>query len=323
MPEAATIAAMKIAIVGAGGVGGYFGAKLAASGEEVHFIARGSHLEAIQNNGLQVFSANGDVLVKPARATSNPAAVGPADLVIIAVKLWATEQALRDAAPLVGPNSAVVSFQNGVIAADTIASLYGKPRTLGGVANIAAVIEKPGVIRHSGTMAILTVGELDGKPSARTQAFVDACTKAGIQARVSDDIEKALWEKYVGLVALSGMTSLTRLPLGPIREDPDTRALAQQLMSEVVVVGKAKGVHLDNDLADKVLRHVDGLPRTMVASMLGDLERGNRLELPWLSGGVVQMGKELNVPTPANNFVVAALKHYTNGRPADAHTPKV
>jgi 2-dehydropantoate 2-reductase len=313
---------MNIAIVGAGGVGGYFGAKLAASGEEVHFIARGAHLEAIQNNGLQVFSPNGDALVKPAQATSNPAAVGPVDLVIVAVKLWSTEQALRDAAPLVGPNTAVVSFQNGVVATDAIANLYGKPRTLGGVAQIAAVIEKPGVIRHSGTMAVLIVGELEGKPSPRVQKFVDACVKAGIDARTSDDIRKSVWEKYVGLVALSGMTSLTRLPLGPIREDPDTRALARQLMSEVVAVGTAKGVRLDSDLVDKVLRNVDGLPRTMVASMLGDLERGNRLELPWLSGGVVQMGKELNVPTPANGFIVAALKHYINGRPADARTPK-
>jgi len=314
---------MKIAIVGSGGVGGYFGAKLAASGEEVHFIARGAHLEAIQNNGLQVFSANGDVLVKPARATSNPAAVGQADLVIVAVKLWSTEQALRDAAPLVGSDTAVVSFQNGVVATDTIANLYGKPRTLGGVAQIAAVIEKPGVIRHSGTMAVLIVGELEGKPSPRVQKFVDACVKARIDARASDDIRKSIWEKYVGLVALSGMTSLTRLPLGPIREDPDTRALAQQLMSEVVAVGTARGVRLDGDLVDKVMRHVDGLPRTMVASMLGDLERGNRLELPWLSGGVVQMGKEREVPTPANSFILAALKHYINGRPADARTPKL
>ncbi len=313
---------MKIAIVGAGGVGGYFGARLAVSGEDVHFIARGAHLEAIRSNGLQVHSANGDILVKPARATANPASVGPVDLVIVAVKLWSTEQALRDVAPLVGPNTAVVSFQNGVLAAETIARLYGKQRTLGGVANIAALIEKPGVIRHNGTMATLTVGELDGKPSARTQAFAGACTKAAIQVRLSDDIEKATWEKYVGLVAVSGMTSLTRLPLGPIREDADTRALARQIMAEVAAVGKAKGVHLEGDLVDKVLQHVDGLPRTMVASMLGDLERGNRLELPWLSGGVVQMGKELKVPTPANSFIVAALKHYINGRPADARTPK-
>jgi 2-dehydropantoate 2-reductase len=313
---------MKIAIMGAGGVGGYFGAKLAVSGEEVHFVARGAHLEAIQSDGLQVYSANGDVLVKPARAAGNPAAVGPADVVVIAVKLWSTEQALRDAAPMIGPNTAVVSFQNGVTAADGISKLYGKQRTLGGVAQIAAVIEKPGVIRHSGTMAVLIVGELDGKPSARTQAFVDACVKAGIEARISGDIQKNIWEKYVFLVAASAMTSLTRLPLGAVREDPDTRALTAQIMSEVVAVAKGRGIQLDGDLVGKLLQRLDGLPRGMVASMLGDLERGNRLELPWLSGGVVQIGKELGVPTPANGFVVAALKLYIDGRPADARTPK-
>jgi 2-dehydropantoate 2-reductase len=313
---------MKIAVMGAGGVGGYFGAKLAASGEEVHFIARGAHLEAMQKNGLQVLSANGDVQLKPGNATGDPASVGPVDLVMIAVKLWSTEDALRDARPMVGPNTAVVSFQNGVVAVDAIAKQYGKERTLGGVANIAAVIERPGVIRHTGTMAILSIGELDGKPSSRTKTFLDACTKAGIQARVSDDIQKTIWEKYVFLVAASAMTSLTRLPLGAIREDPDTRALTKQIMSEVVAVGKAKAVNLDSDLADKLLERLDGMPREMVASMLGDLERGNRLELPWLSGGVVEMGKQLGVATPANGFIVAALKLYINGRPADARTPK-
>lgn len=313
---------MKIAVMGTGGVGGYFGARLAASGEEVHFIARGAHLEAIRSKGLQVYSANGDVLVKPARATGDPTTVGPVDLVMVAVKLWSTEDALRDAKPLVGPNTAVVSFQNGVVATDAIARMYGKERTLGGVAQIAAVIEQPGVIRHTGTMANLIVGELDKKPSARVQAFVGAATKAAIQIKAADDIQKAIWEKYVFLVAASGMTSLTRLPLGPIREDPDTRALMGQVMSEVVALGRAKGVQLDADLVERLLQRLDGLPREMVASMLGDLERGNRLELPWLSGGVVTMGRELNVSTPANQFIATALKLYSDGRPADARTPK-
>jgi 2-dehydropantoate 2-reductase len=313
---------MKIAVMGAGGVGGYFGARLAASGEDVRFIARGVHLEAMQKNGLQVYSANGDVLVKPVNATSDPGAVGAVDLVMIAVKLWSTQDALRDARPLVGPSSALVSFQNGVAAMDSIAKAYGKERTLGGVASIAAVIEAPGVIRHTGTMAVLTVGEPDGKPSTRTQAFVDACTRAGIQARVSEDVQKTIWEKYVFLVAASAMTALTRLPLGAVREDPDTRALTAQIMSEVVAVGRAKGVQLDADLVDKLLQRLDGMPREMVASMLGDLERGNRLELPWLSGAVAEMGKALGVPTAANAFVVAALKHYIDGRPADARAPK-
>jgi 2-dehydropantoate 2-reductase len=309
---------MKIAIVGAGGVGGYFGARLAAAGENVWFIARGAHLEAMRRDGLQVYSANGDVLVKPCQATDKPAEVATAEVVIVAVKLWATQAALADAKPMVGPNTAVVSFQNGVVAVDEIARVYGRNRTLGGVANIGAVIEKPGVIRHTGTMAGLTFGELDGKISQRVQALAEACTRAGIQHKAADDITKAIWEKYVFLVAASAMTSLTRLPVGPIREDPDTRALTGQVMSEAAAVGRAKGVALDADLADKLLARMDTLPREMVASMLGDLERGNRLELPWLSGGVVEMGRELGVATPANGFVYAALKLYIDGRPADA-----
>jgi 2-dehydropantoate 2-reductase len=309
---------MKIAIVGAGGVGGYFGARLAAAGEDVWFIARGAHLDAMRRDGLQVYSGNGDVLVKPCQATEKPAEVGAADVVIVAVKLWSTQTALADAKPMVGANTAVVSFQNGVVAADQIAQAYGRSHTLGGVANIGAVIEKPGVIRHTGTMAGLTFGELDGKISPRVQALAAACTRAGIQHKAADDITRAIWEKYVFLVAASGMTSLTRLPVGPIREDPDTRALTGQVMSEAAAVGRAKGVALDADLADKLLARMDTLPREMVASMLGDLERGNRLELPWLSGGVVTMGRELGVATPANAFVYAALKLYTDGRPTDA-----
>ena len=187
------------------------------------------------------------------------------------------------------------------------------------MANIGAVIDRPGVIRHTGTMAVLNFGELDGRITPRVQALSAAClAKAGIQYRASDDIEKAIWEKYVFLVAVSAMTSLTRLPLGPIREDPDTRALTAQIMAEVAAVGRARGVRLDAELVDQLLVRLDGLPREMVASMLGDLERGNRLELPWLSGGVVEIGKQLGVATPANQFIYAALKHYIHGRPADA-----
>jgi len=309
---------MKIAVVGAGGVGGYFGARLAAAGEDVWFIARGTHLDAMRQSGLQIYSGNGDVLIKPCKATDKPAEVGPADVVIIAVKLWSTQAALADAKPVVGPKTALVSFQNGVVAADQIAQVYGRERTLGGVANIGAVIEKPGVIRHTGTMAGLTFGELNGKVSPRVQTLAEACTRAGIQHKASDDITKAIWEKYVFLVAASAMTALTRLPLGAVREDPDTRALTGQIMAEAAAVGRAKGVALDADLPEKLLARMDTLPRQMVASMLGDLERGNRLELPWLSGGVVEMGRELRIATPANAFISAALKLYIDGRPADA-----
>jgi 2-dehydropantoate 2-reductase len=309
---------MKIAVMGTGGVGGYFGGRLAASGEDVTFIARGEHLKAIQANGLQVLSATGDILVKPATVTDDPRQVGHADLVMIGVKLWATDEAIAAIAPMMGPQSTAVSFQNAVIAEDKLIGAYGKERVWGGVANIAALIERPGVIRHNGTMAVLMAGELDGRRTPRLAAFAQACEKARIEFRIPGNIDTAIWEKYVFLAAMSSMTALTRLPIGALREDPDTRAMLATLMSEVQSVGRAKGVALDEGLIDRLIARMDGLPRPMVASMLGDLERGNRLELPWLAGGVVEMGKALNVPTPAADFVFTALKLYANGRPADA-----
>jgi 2-dehydropantoate 2-reductase len=309
---------MKIAIIGSGGVGGYFGARLAASGEDVTFVARGAHLEAMRKNGLKVLSALGDLHLPKVNATSDTKTIGPVDVVMIAVKLWATEEAAAAAKPLIGPNTVVVSFQNGVVAVDTLLPVLGKEHVMGGVANIAALIEEPGVIRHNGNMASLFFGELDGKPSARSQAFLDACTKAGIKTELVGDIQKAIWEKFVRLVTLSAMTSLTRIPVGPVRSDPDTRALLQTVMEEVVALGRAKGVKLDASIVPDQMKIIDGYPRTMVASMCGDLRRGNRLELPWLSGMVAKFGKELGIPTPANQFVYAALKLYVNGRPAEA-----
>jgi 2-dehydropantoate 2-reductase len=309
---------MKIAIIGSGGVGGYFGARLAASGEDVTFVARGAHLESMQKNGLKILSALGDLQLPKVKATSDTKTIGPVDVVMIAVKLWATEEAAAAAKPLIGPNTAVVSFQNGVVAVDTLLPILGKEHVMGGVANIAALIEEPGVIRHNGNMASLFYGELDNKPSPRTKALNDACVKAGINGGVVDNIQKAIWEKYVRLVTLSAMTSLTRMPAGPIRSDPDTRALTQQVMEEVIAIGRAKGIRFDDDIVVKQMGNIDTIPATMVASMCGDLRRGNRLELPWLSGMVSKFGKELGVPTPANQFVYAALKLYANGRPAEA-----
>lgn len=309
---------MKIAIIGSGGVGGYFGARLAASGADVTFVARGKHLEAMQKTGLKVLSALGDLNLPKVKATDDTKTIGPVDVVMIAVKLWATEEAAQSAKPLIGPNTVVVSFQNGVIAVDTLIPILGKEHVMGGVSNIAALIEEPGVIRHNGNMANLFFGELDGKPSARAQAFAELCKKAGISTHLVDDIHTAIWEKYVRLVTLSAMTSLTRMPIGPIRSDPDTRALMQQVMEEVVAIARAKGAKLDANIVADQLTKVDGYPATMVASMCGDLRRGNRLELPWLSATVARLGKELGIPTPANQFVYAALKLYAMGRPAEA-----
>jgi 2-dehydropantoate 2-reductase len=304
---------VRIAIIGAGGVGGYFGGRLAAAGEDVVFIARGAHLAALRESGLQVKSANGD-LALPVNATDDPGAAGTADVVMIATKLWSTDEAVATARVLMGDKGSVVSFQNGIEAEDKLVAAFGAQRVLGGVANIAAVIESPGVIRHTGTMAVLQFGELDGTRSARVQALLEACQRAGIDAKVPEDILKAIWEKFVFLASLSGMTALTRLPLGPIREDPDTRALFRELAAEVVAVGAARGVALGEATVDMIMKRLDALPREMHASMLGDLKRDLRLELPWLSGAVVQEGGRVGVATPAHRFVYVALKLHADGR---------
>lgn len=306
---------MKIVVMGSGGVGGYFGARLAANGADVTFIARGEHLAAMRRDGLKVLSANGDLTVKPVKATDDPASVGHADLVMIAVKLWSTDDAARTIAPMMGPNSAVVSWQNGVVAEDILIKHYGKERVIGGVSNIAALIEAPGVIRHNGTMARLIFAELNGKPSKRIDAFAALCKQANIDHVVSDDINRAIWQKFIFLASFSGMTCATRLSIGPIRTDPETRAMLKAALGEVVAIGRAKGVSLPDDQVEQSLTWADNLPPTMVASMLGDLNRGNRLELPWLSGNVVKLGEELGVATPVHKFIFTVLKLHADGKP--------
>jgi 2-dehydropantoate 2-reductase len=299
--------------MGAGGVGGYFGGRLAASGSDVTFIARGEHLAAMRNEGLRIASSLGNALIHPVQATGDPAAVGPVDMVWITVKLWTTEEAARAVAPLIGPNTAVVSFQNGVEAADTLVRLYGRSHVMGGAAHISAVIDKPGVIRHNGALQKLAFGELDGTRSPRAEALLAAARRAGIDVTLPDDINRVIWEKFVFLVGLSGMTSVTRQPIGPVREDPDTRAMLLEVMREVAALARAKNINIAADVAERQLAFIDGLPREMIASMFGDLKRGNRLELPWLAGAVVRLGRELGVPTPMNTAIYAALKPYAAG----------
>ena len=304
---------MKIAIIGAGGVGGYFGARLAAAGEDVTFIARGAHLEAMSRDGLQVLSALGDLNLMPVKVESDPANVGQVDIVLLAVKLWSTGEAAISAKPLMGPDTGIISFQNGVDAISILTSVLGKQHVMGGVAHIAALIEKPGVIRHNGQMARLTFGELNGSESSRAWKLHAACQRAKIESCLTNDIQRLIWEKFVFLVGLSGMTSLTRMPIGPIREDRVTRELLREVMDEAVAVACARGVHLPADVVDRQIKFVDSLPADMVSSMLGDLERGNRLEVEWLSGAVARLGLEAQVPTPINRTIYAALKLYAEG----------
>jgi 2-dehydropantoate 2-reductase len=304
---------MRIAVMAAGAVGGYFGARLAQAGHEVAFVARGRQLEALRARGLRVYSPLGDVHLPDIEVTGEPAGIGAVDLVLFTVKLWATMEAADAIKPLLGGNTAVVSFQNGVVKDDILRQALGAEHIIGGVCYIAATIAEPGVIRHSGTLAKLVFGEYDGSPSRRVRQFRDACADAGIDAEISDRIEQAIWEKFVFLVGVSGTTSLARSAIGPIRSHPRSRAFLHDVMEEVVQVARAQGVPLPADYADERLAFVDQLPTSMTSSMYHDLEQGNRLEVDWLSGDVVERGTRLGVATPGNRAISDILSIYSGG----------
>ena len=305
---------MRIAIMGSGGVGGYFGARLARAGCDVTFIARGVHLEAMRKNGLLVESGLGNIHIDTPQVTSDPSSIGTVDLVLFGVKLWDTETAAKAILPLVGSQTGVVSFQNGVRKDELLRSVVGENAVMGGVCYIAATIASPGVIRHGGSMQKLVFGEYGDKSSARTRAFLEACKKAGIDAEVSSDIRRATWEKFVFLVGLSATTATMRDSVGAVRSNPRARSMLLDAMREVVAVGHAEGVALAEDFADNRLAFCDNLPPEMSASMRNDVERDNRLEVEWLSGDVVARGKQLGVPTPINRTVYDILGLHAQGR---------
>jgi 2-dehydropantoate 2-reductase len=307
---------MRIVVMGSGGVGGYFGARLAASGEDVRFVARGAHLDAMRRDGLKIESKLGDLVVKPVRASVAPAELGPADLVVIAVKLGDTDSAIEAVRPLMREGTSVVSFQNGVGAIEALTRAFGPAPVIGGVAQIAAEIAGPGHIRQTGTLARLVVGEPNGGSSARVETLVAAAKNAGIDVIASDDITRAIWEKFVFLASFSGVTTLARRPKGVILSDPDLRQLYADALTEAVAVARARGAALPVEHAERALKFTDGLPAEMKSSMFGDLERGNRLEVEYLSGAVARLGAETGVKTPVHQAIYAALKPYMGGRPA-------
>ncbi len=300
--------------MGAGGIGGYFGGRLAEGGVDVAFIARGAHLAALRTDGLRIKSKLGDLHLPKVLATEDPRTLGRVDLVLLGVKLWDTEVAALAIAPLVSGETAVVSFQNGVEKDDVLRNVLGDAAVMGGVSYIAAAIAEPGVIAHNGTMQRLVFGEYDGRRSTRSEAFLEACQSAKIDAELSGDILRAIWEKFVFLVGLSGTTATMRAPIGPIRSNPQSRAFLLDVMREVVAVGRAKGVGLDADYAENRLAFCDTLPETMTSSMAVDMERENRLEIPWLSGGVVKFGAVVGAPTPLNRAIADILALHAEGR---------
>ncbi|MBR0938464.1 2-dehydropantoate 2-reductase [Bradyrhizobium jicamae] len=307
---------MRIAVVGAGGVGGGFGAALAQAGADVTFIARGAHLAAMRSEGLRIQGGRGETHLVPTRATDDPAGVGPVDIVLFCVKLWDVESAGHHIKPMVGPDTAVIPLQNGIDAPERLIPILGQKAVMGGVAQISASIIKPGVINQVGTFMRMIFGELDGSVTPRGKALLELCLKAGFDATLSEQITTELWMKFVLLATNAGMTAVTRQPLGRLRDDPDLRPLFVAACEETVAVARASGIKLPTDALQKVLDFIGHAPPAMKASMALDLERGNRLELPWLNGKVVELGRKLGIPTPTHDMLYAVLKPYIMGTPA-------
>ena len=305
---------MKYAIMGAGGVGGYFGARLATAGDEVAFIARGAHKAAIQANGLTLHSPLGDAHLEAVEVMDDPDEVGLCDIILFCVKLWDVEAAAETIRPLLSNDTCVVPIQNGVSVTDTLSRILGAEHAIGAVTQISASIEAPGVIRHHGDFARLIFGELDGSDSWRTECLEAACASAGIEARVSKTIEVDIWEKFVFLAPMAGATAFYRAPIGAVRDEPERRARFEAMLRETAALGRAKGVALPDGLEERLLGFVDNLPPEMKSSMQLDLERGKRLELDWLNGEVVRLGQELGVETPENAAVYEALKPLAMGK---------
>ena len=305
---------MRITIVGAGGVGGYFGARLIQGGADVGFVARSAHLAALRERGLRVHSQLGEIHLPKVRVAENAEALGPADYIFICVKLWDTEAAVQAALRAAGPETTFISFQNGVQKDDLLRRVAGEKRVIGGVGYIGSKIESPGVIAHTGTMQRLIFGEYDGTRSARVTALHEACLRGGIDAQISPDIRLSIWKKFVFLVGLSASTTAMRSTLGPIVQNPVTRAFLLDVMREVVAVGRAHGVRLPEDFAEQRLAFCDSLPTEMDSSMHADLDSGKPLEIQWLSGAVVELGKSVNVPAPMNRAVRDVLTLVARGR---------
>ena len=298
---------MKIVIMGTGGMGGYYGGLLAAHGQEVTFIARGDHLNAIRKNGLQVKSIHGDLEVKPANATDKPAEIGPVDLVLFCTKTYHTEAAAKAIQPIVGAQTAIVSLQNGVDSAERIGSVVGTQHMLAGATWISSFVESPGVIKQVSTFRRIVVGEMDGSTSPRLQAVYEAFKPTGIAIEISDNILKVLWTKFVFIAAVSSFGSLTRLPMGDYRAVPETRAQITRLMREVKDLAAAHAVQLDADVVEKSIKFIDDNQPHIKPSMQVDVEAGRRTELESMIGVIGRKGAKKGIPTPVADFVYASL----------------
>ncbi len=298
---------MKIMIMGTGGVGAYYGGLLAQQGNDVTFIARGAHLEAIRANGLQVKSIFGDFTINPAKATDKPADVGPVDLILFCTKTYSTDEAAQAILPVVGRQTAVLSLQNGVDAAERIGKVVGADHVIGGATWISSAVEAPGVIKQVSQFRRIVFGELDGTPSERIQNIQKVLENIGVTVEVSENILKILWTKFVFISSASSFGSLTRLPMGEYRFVPQTRAMIICLMREVEAVARAQGIDLDEDVVQKSLDFMDGAAPHIKASMQLDVDAGRKTELEAMVGVIGRKGHDLGIPTPIADFIYASL----------------
>ncbi len=312
---------MKIAIMGSGGVGGYYGGRLAKAGEDVTFIARGPHLEAMRAKGLRVESVSGDFALESVQATDDPSTIGDVELVIVATKAYALREAAEAIRPLIAKNAknnegsgtAVLPLLNGVDIAEQLGAMVGMEPMLGGLCGISTFIAEPGVIKHVSPFEFLIFGEFSGEATPRVQAIERVFKGAHIDVTLTPEIEAKLWGKFIMLAAIAGVCSVTRQMMGPMRSDPETRAMLEDAVREIEAVGRKKGVALAPDAFQVTLGMVDGFMEDGKPSMLLDLEQGKPLELEALNGAVSRMGKELGVATPVNDFIYTALKLHADG----------
>jgi len=311
------MARMRIVVMGSGGTGGYFGAKLARAGEDVTFVARGAHLAALRAEGLRIKSAvEGEWTVR-APAVERLDGLPPADLVLFCVKSFDTEEAAALIRPVVGAETGVLSMQNGVDNEEKLARVLGAGHVLGGAVRVFATIEAPGVIRHT-FGGHLTFGEMDGRESARARALLTACQKASIPVELVADVTRALWEKYVFLTTHAGMTALTRCPAGVLRAVPEVREVYRRTVTEILAIGKAAGVKLDDAMLEQGFKFLDTVAPNAFSSLHHDLIHGKRLELEALHGHVVRLAERHRVPAPTVFAIYAALLPYRDGAPTTA-----
>ena len=298
---------MRVAVFGTGGVGGYFGGKLAQAGEEVIFLARGGHLEAIRKNGLQVESILGDFTVHPAQATSDPVKAGPVDVVLLGVKAWQVSDAAAAMRPLLRSDTIVIPLQNGVGAPAQLSAVLGPQGVLGGLCKISALVAAPGVIRHLALEPYIAFGELDGRPNALAHNLCEAFLRSGVRAEVPADIQAAMWEKFLFIAAFSGLSAVTRSAVGALRSQPELWSMLERAMEEIYCVARARQINLPQDVVARTLAFVQGLPAGATPSMTRDVLEGKRSELDYQNGAVVRMGLEAGIPVPVNTFVYYSL----------------